>query len=611
MNESSGRSVREDVARGVGRRRDPLAPGVVHRRDHCTVGDTAADLGAPFRRVVESELSIVHGEPLQSEAGLGALTLSGYLTELVERFATREAVVMHETDGSVIRWSYTELHAQASRVARSLVALGVGKGSFVAVLMTNRPEWMASIFGISLAGGIAVPLSTFSTPAELACMIRASCAEVLLFEPLVLKKNFLKILHDIVPGVAAGTPGQFACIDYPFLRRLVLLGDGEARGAVESWREFLSCGAIVDQALVEARAAAVMPADPAMLYFSSGSTGKPKGILHAHRAVAMQCWRWRRILALEDGARGWSANGFFWSGAFAQAVGGTLSSGGTLVLQPTFNAHRALSLFEKECVNYLVAQPHQYAQFAEAPNWRTADLSSLRYVTAGTVLEQHPAFRTDWREPTGAYGSTETFTLSSCFPVGTPQCPDGGHGVSLPGNTLKIVDPLSGETLPRGISGEIAVKGATLMLGYIGVPLDETLDADGFFRTGDGGRIDEQGRLFWEGRLNDIIKTGGANVSPLEIDAALGSIEGVKLSQTVGVPHDSLGEMVVSCVVPLEGTLLDEALLRDRLKERLASYKVPRRILFVTPIDLSFTGSEKVRTESLREFAATRLVEEN
>ena len=126
-------------------------------------------------------------------------------------------------------------------------------------------------------------------------------------------------------------------------------------------------------------------------------------------------------------------------------------------------------------------------------------------------------------------------------------------GEPLPGNTLKIVDPLTGAIVPRGERGEIAVKGPTLMLGYIGIPLDETLDEEGFFRTGDGGYIDERGRLFWEGRLNDIIKTGGANVSPVEVDGVLADHPGVKVSQTVGVPHETLGEMVVACVVPQRG----------------------------------------------------------
>ena len=163
--------------------------------------------------------------------------------------------------------------------------------------------------------------------------------------------------------------------------------------------------------------------------------------------------------------------------------------------------------------------------------------------------------------------------------------------------------------MPIGERGEIAVKGPTLMMGYIGIPLSESVDDEGFLRTSDGGYIDEDGRLFWEGRLNDIIKTGGANVSPLEIDAVIRECPGVKISQTVGVPDELLGELVVSCIVPHEGAELDEATIRTYAKEKLASYKLPRRVLFVAEDDLETTGSSKIKTADLRKLAAERLKE--
>jgi len=168
---------------------------------------------------------------------------------------------------------------------------------------------------------------------------------------------------------------------------------------------------------------------------------------------------------------------------------------------------------------------------------------------------------------------------------------------------------LTGKVLNRNQNGEIAVKGPTLMLGYLRVPPEETFDEEGFFRTGDGGYVDDQGRLHWQGRLNDIIKTGGANVSPLEIDAVLADCPGVKIGATVGVPHDKLGEMVVACVVPETGATVDEAAVRSYLSQRLSSYKVPRRVLVIQESDLSLTSSNKVKTAPLRELAARQLAE--
>jgi acyl-CoA synthetase (AMP-forming)/AMP-acid ligase II len=259
-------------------------------------------------------------------------------------------------------------------------------------------------------------------------------------------------------------------------------------------------------------------------------------------------------------------------------------------------------------VTFAFAWPHQYAQLEEAPNWTRVDLSRLRYVDRASRLARHPTVSTSWSEPNYAYGNTETFTISTAFPANTPdEIVAGSRGEVLPGNTVKIVDPLTGAVLPRGQRGEIAVKGPTLMLGYIGIPNDETFDAEGFFRTGDGGYLDEIGRLYWDGRLSDIIKTGGANVSPLEVDAALATYPGVKVARTVGVPHDTLGEMVVACIVPSEGSVLDEASIRNYLKERLASYKVPRRVLYFGDDELSMTGSAKIKASELRQLAAQRL----
>jgi fatty-acyl-CoA synthase len=281
------------------------------------------------------------------------------------------------------------------------------------------------------------------------------------------------------------------------------------------------------------------------------------------------------------------------------------------VLQRWFDAAEALDLMAQERVSFLNAWPHQWAQIEAAPNYASADLSALHYIDCTTPISRHPTVNTDWREPAQAYGNTETFTLITVYPSGTPADVSGNsHGIPTAGSAIKIVDPLTGATMPLGERGEIAVKGPTLMLGYLGIPLDQSLDEDGFLRCSDGGYIDEQGRLYWEGRLNDIIKTGGANVSPLEIDAVIRECPGVKLSQTVGVPDHLLGEMVVGCIVAHTGASLDEASIKGFAKEKLASYKVPRRVLFFAEDELKTTGSAKIKTDELRKLVAERLAAE-
>lgn len=558
-------------------------------------------------------LSIVRGLPLQDEPGQGAHTIPAYLREVTQRYGNAEALCMPTAEG-MLRWSYSTLWDKSVEVAKALIASGVGKDSRVGILMVNRPEYLSAVFGIGLAGGVSVALSTFSTPAELEQLIAASGISVLLFDGRVLKRDFGAVLADLEPALLQARPGQLQSAKFPFLKQLVRLESvtgGDAADvkapAFESWQDFLSSGREVPQSLVDARAAKVAPADAGGLFFSSGTTSVPKGILHAQRAFAIQWWRWPRVMSVKGPARAWTGNGFFWSGNITMIIGVALSTGGTIVLQPYFEPELALKLWESERVNYLSGRPHQWARLQEAPNWATADLSSLYYITNSELLKTHPTVKSDWRLPM-TFGTTETNTAATSYSADTsPEQYAGSAGEPLPGNILKIIDPNTGVVVPRGQRGELCIKGPTLMLGYIGKAVEDTLDDEGYYRTGDGGYVDEVGRLYWEGRLTEIIKTGGANVSPLEIDAVLALCPGVKRGQTLGLPHDTLGEMVVSCVIPHEGAQIDEAGVQAFLKERLASFKVPRRVLLLNEDEVQVTGNGKVKVGELRELAGKRL----
>jgi fatty-acyl-CoA synthase len=558
-----------------------------------------------------SQPSVVSGPPLSAEPSLGALTIPGYLKEITERFGAREALAIHTSTESA-HWTYNTLRERSLRIARALVAVGVGKDTRVGVLMSNRPELVATVFGVALAGGVTVLLSTFSTPPELDYLINASGMTMLLYERKVARKDFEDILCQLEPAIKQGS-APLLSQKFPLLRRLVRLDPHSAdgvSGCLESWQEFLLRGNSIPSPLVETIAAGVKPSDAALLFFSSGTTGLPKGILHTQRAAAIQWWRWPRVMGVDPDVRVWTANGFFWSGQLSMVLGCGLSTGGTVVLQPTFDPEEALVLMQTERVTLPCAWPHQLAKLEGARNFQDVDLSSLRYVDPRAAIARHSTVKmTGWYEPP-AYGTTETFTIVAGHPNFVPT-PENQHlqGPVFAGVTMKIVDPFSGAIVPRGQRGEIAVKGPTVMLGYLGIPLAETLDEEGFFRTGDSGYLDKEGNVFWEGRLSDIIKTGGANVSPREIDSVLANYPGIKLSRTVGIPHATLGEMVVGCVVAHEDVVLDEASIRDYLKERLASYKVPRRLLFFDESEIAKTGSDKVKADALIAQATQRLAQ--
>ena len=541
--------------------------------------------------------SIASGIPLEDEPGIGALTIGGYLREVAGRYGPREALVLHQ-DGHRVSWSYDELLAGAVDFARALIAGGAGRDTRVGILMTNRPEFLAALFGTALAGGVPVALSTFSTRGELEHLLRASQISVLLYEPQVLKQDFAEMLRAIEPSIVGAGQEALASDSLPYLRQLIPL---------DEWLAFLASGAGISEAQVFARADAVCPGYPGGIFFSSGTTSLPKGIAHSQRAFAIQWWRWPRVFCMKQPVRSWTSNGFFWSGNVSMVVGAALSTGGAVVLQRWFDADEALRLIEHEKIAFINGRPHQWARLREAKGWAGADLSSLKYIPRGEMIWEHPSVATDWEVPM-SFGTTETMTICTSFEADDKgDFYFGSMGLALPGNTIKIVDPLTGEPVPLGTRGEFCIKGPTLMSGYLGKPPEQCFDPQGFFCTGDGGRIDAEGRFFWEGRLTDMIKTGGANVSPLEVDDVIVRFPGVKRTQTVGVPDDLLGEMVVSCIVPVDGAVLVESDIQAFVKAEVASFKVPRRVLFFTDVDYAITGNEKVKSAVVKELAAARL----
>lgn len=536
-------------------------------------------------------LSLVHGASLEGEVGGLRLTIAGYLRELARRHGGAEALV-EWVAGQRIAWTYADLLDRAVEVAAALVADGLGKDGRVGILMTNRLEFLSALFGTGLAGGVPVPMSTFATPGELDHMLRASQVSVLLAERHVAGKDFAAMLGQLDPA------------GFPFLRRVVMLADGDG-----DWARFLSGGAEVPAAQVLARADTVHPADFGGIFFSSGTTSLPKGIVHSQRAFAIQWWRWPRVFGMDRAVNSWTCNGFFWSGNVSMVVGAALSTGGKVVLQRTFDAAESVRLFEAERVNFINGRPHQWVRLTSAPNWAGADLSSIRYVPRGEQIWAHPTVNTDWETPM-SFGTTETMTICTSLSEGGSAAA-GSCGRPLPGNVLKIVDPFTGAILPRGEVGEMCIKGPTLMSGYLGKSPEDCFDAEGFYRTSDGGWVDDAGTFFWDGRLTDMIKTGGANVSPLEVDEAVAKSPGVKRTQTVGVPDGLLGEMVVTCIVPMDGASLDPAEITAFLKREVASFKVPKRILFCTEAEFSITGNEKARSADIKALAIRRIEAEN
>jgi fatty-acyl-CoA synthase len=545
------------------------------------------------------------GPPIESELGTGALTFGSFLDEIAMRYRDREAVVLNVAGRERVSWTYADVREQARRTAKALVAVGVSRGTRVGVLTSGRPEWVAAVFGAALAGGVAVPFNTFAEPRELDHLLRHSDVAVVLTQSAFLKHRYAEQILELCDLSPDAQPRSILTKKYPFLRRVVALDATEdAPAAVRRWEDFLADGDTVPDDVIDAIVRETTPSDDGIIIYSSGTTSLPKGVLHMHRAPMLQGWRhgYREQFTPDD--RVYSETPLFWTAGVAAVMAATLSRGACLVLHPLFDADDALRLIEEERVTILQMMPHRDVDLQASYAGNRRDISTVRRdryrITGEPPLAKRNASQS-------AYGSSETFTSATALPHDASVEDLDTYGALIAGSSIRIVDAASGEALGPDEEGEITLKGLTLMRGYVKVPPESTFDAEGYFHTGDAGWIDDRGLLHWTGRLTTMIKTSGANVSPLEVEEVLGEHPQVKGVAVVGVPDPVAGEIVVACVVPTEGSALSEDDVRQFLRGSLSTFKIPRRVLFFDESDLPKTGTEKFNVNAARAIAADAL----
>jgi acyl-CoA synthetase (AMP-forming)/AMP-acid ligase II len=534
-------------------------------------------------------------------------TLGRFLEDVVQRHGARAAFCF---EGRTT--SYDDLAREARALARGLIGAGVAKGAHVGLLVANRPEWAIGAFAAGMIGAVVVPIATLATKAERNYVLRHADVSVLLLQRSLRSRDFLEELFTEHPELEGGMSGRLLCPALPQLRRLVCLGSERSRGGAESWQELVENGSDVPDALLDAAIAELSPSDDGMLIYTSGTTAHPKGVLHLQRAPVIQSWRFAELMGLRADDRVFTAQPFFWTAGIAMSLGATLAAGACLLLQEIFEPASALDLIERERATVITAFPHQEKTLGEHASAAGRDLSSIRLSRFSSPLAKLAGIDADVWGIDASYGLSETFTIAAMLPADTPpSIRRGSSGRALAGNEIAIVDPESGVRLPVGAHGEIAVRGATLMRGYYKVEPEHVFDRDGFFRTQDGGSLDADGHLHWTGRLSGSIKTGGANVSPVELERVLAAYPGLRVAAAVGVPHPTLGEVLVLCAVPLAGAPTpDEAAIQAFVRERLAPYKVPRRVLLFSERDFQYTANQKVQLAPLRELALRRLAAE-
>jgi acyl-coenzyme A synthetase/AMP-(fatty) acid ligase len=368
-----------------------------------------------------------------------------------------------------------------------------------------------------------------------------------------LSHDYPEILETAVPEIAQPTErllraeGPLRILELPFLRAVYVWGEC-SRAWARDHTELLQDG--VEEALLAAVEGCVTPADPAVVIYSSGSTADPKGAIHTHGTLVRHSYNLASQRDLLPSDRIWSAMPFFWVGGLVFSVLGNMHVGATTLCEEVFDPESTLDFLERERATIALGWPHFGKALAEHPSFPQRDLSSLRSGNVPDILPDeivHP----DPSRRRNALGMTE-----SCGPHTwdseegpLPEERRGAFGFSLEGVEHRIVDPDTGEPMEPGELGEICLRGYSLMQGLYKHEREDVFELDGFYRTGDAGYFDAKGELYFKGRLGEMIKSAGANVTPSEVEAVLLTFEEVKQAYVVGVDHPERGQTVEAAVV--------------------------------------------------------------
>ena len=482
------------------------------------------------------------------------------------------------------RIGYAEADRRSAELARGLIACGAGKGTHVGLLYPNGTDFVVGMLAAARIGAVVVPFSTFATARELREQLVDSDVQILLSA-----KSFRS--HDYVARLAE----VLAVRDFASCDRLFVPAVPQLRHVAVNCERVDRLAEVIEPSLLEAMEDDVDGSDPLAIIYTSGSTSTPKGVLHTHAALLGHQKNLNTIRGLAAGDKLFCNSPFFWIGGYAFGLLATLVAGSTLICSNAEDAGDTLDLLETEKPTMTNGFVAGIAYLAADPSFAQRDLSSMQRGNLYPIMA--PAARpADPELRHNMLGMTEagSVVLISGDESDQPEKRRGSYGKPAPGFATKIIDPDA-----AGV-GELCIRGPFVMQRYHKRSREECFDADGWFHTGDLVRTDDDGFVYFVGRLGAMIKTAGANVSAAEVEKAIAKVAGTE-AHVVGIPDAERGELVAAVIVEGAQSGLDEAALRERLKDELSSYKIPKRFLALPRAEVPLLSSGKVDTQRLKE----------
>ena len=508
------------------------------------------------------------------------------LGDLVLRSAARAPQQLAIVDGER-RFTYRAFNEWVNQVAHGLASLGYRRGDRLGLMSTNNPEFLVTYFACAKLGVVCVPVNLFWRQHELAYVLgHAGVKGVLVEAPL---------LEQLGSGLA----------ETEAVQDVIVIGGqaGEISGRRCLGFEPFHAGMPVSEpeTLVEDR-------DPMSYIYTSGTTAAPKGVVTSHLAIYLQSLGLALETRMSAADRLSAFMPFFHTAQLNMLATPAIAVGATLFIQRGFDATGLLNLIETERLTYIFGLPMMYRAMLEQLEHQGRDLSSLRlaiYAMAPMPTDElRKAMEVFGCEFSLTFGQTEMSPLSTYFRPEHQLSHPGAVGIASVNVEVKIMDD-AGNFLPPGQSGEIVYRSPQLLTCYLDNP--EATDkacANGWFRSGDTGRFDADGILYFEDRSKDVIKSGGENVASIEVEKALCAADPrVQEAIVIGLPHERWGEAVTAVVIAKPGQQIDEKSLLTKLRDNLSPYKCPKRIVFVETVPKTATG--KVQKAKLRVELAT------
>ena len=541
-------------------------------------------------------------------------TIGDFFDDMAARQGDREALVSaHEKK----RYTYRELRREADRLASALLRLGLAPGDRVGIWSHNNAPWVLMQLATAKAGIILVNINPAYRTAEVEYALNKVACKALVTMKRFKTSDYIGMLRELAPELANAKPGALNAARLPHLRTVAWIDapevdDGDLPGLLR-FSTLLESGK-PDDPQIGAVAKTLEATDPINIQFTSGTTGFPKGATLTHRNILNNGFFIGECMKLTPADRLCIPVPLYH--CFGMVLGNLacLTHGSTIVYPSDgFDPLTVLQAVQDEKCTGLHGVPTMFIAELDHPRFKEFDLSTLRTgIMAGSPcpieVMKHVVDQMHLREVTIAYGMTETSPVSCQSSTDTPlEKRVSTVGTVQPHLEVKIVDPVSGEVVPRGASGEFCTRGYSVMKGYWEdeAKTREAIDAEGWMHTGDLATMDDEGYVNIVGRIKDMVIRGGENIYPREIEEFLYRHPKVQDVQVVGLPDKKYGEELCAWIIARPGQSLTADEIRDFCKGQIAHYKVPKYIEFVTAFPMTVTG--KIQKFKIREAMKSQL----